>query len=87
MKGLYLTLLALVLLVIVMMLQSCQPINDYVNQNMQGDSLISKIAIALLALYEVIVRIIPSVADLSLISWFIRFLKWLSDGLNRKPVN
>ena len=37
----------------------------------------------LLALYEIIVRLIPSVANISIIHWIIEFLKWLDSLLTR----
>lgn len=44
-----------------------------------------QLAIALLAgLYEVVVRIIPTIANYSWIAKIIDILKWVSDFLNRK---
>jgi vacuolar-type H+-ATPase subunit I/STV1 len=37
----------------------------------------------LLALYEIIVRLIPSVANISIIHWIVEFLKWLDTLLTR----
>ena len=37
---------------------------------------------ALIAVYEVVVRIIPSVRDYSAVSWVIKWLKRISDRLN-----
>jgi hypothetical protein len=37
----------------------------------------------LLAIYEVIVRLIPSIANISIIHWIIEFLKWLDSILTR----
>jgi|MudIll2142460700_1097286.scaffolds.fasta_scaffold324983_3 hypothetical protein len=34
-------------------------------------------------IYEVVVRIIPTVGDITIIGKIIAFLKWLSDNLNR----
>ena len=45
-------------------------------------SLIKLIAGALLGLYEVVVRIVPSVGDYSIVSWLIKALKKVSDTLN-----
>ena len=42
------------------------------------------IAGAVLAVYELVVRIVPSVGDYSPISWIIKALKILSDTLNVK---
>jgi len=36
-----------------------------------------------LGLYEVIVRIIPTVGDITILGKIIAFLKWISDNLNR----
>jgi hypothetical protein len=38
----------------------------------------------IVALYEVVVRLIPSVGNYSLIAKIIDILKWLSEFLNRK---
>ena len=45
-------------------------------------SLIKLIAVGILGVYEIIVRIVPSVGDYSVVSWFIKFLKKVSDTLN-----
>ena len=45
-------------------------------------SLVKLISIAVLGAYEVIVRIVPSVGDYSVISWIIKALKKVSDTLN-----
>jgi hypothetical protein len=45
-------------------------------------STLKLIAGALLAVYEVVVRVIPSVGDYSVVSWIIKFLKRVSDSLN-----
>jgi hypothetical protein len=37
----------------------------------------------LLALYEIIVRLIPSVANISIVHWIVEFLKWLDSLLTR----
>jgi hypothetical protein len=39
-------------------------------------------ALALIAVYEAVARIVPSVGDYSVVSWFIRILKKISDTLN-----
>jgi hypothetical protein len=41
------------------------------------------IAGALLAVYEVVVRVIPTINDYSVVSWIIKALKKVSDTLNR----
>jgi len=45
-------------------------------------SVLKLAALALLAVYEVVVRIVPSVGDYSVVSWFINLLKKVSDTLN-----
>ena len=45
-------------------------------------SMIKLVALALLAVYEVVVRVVPSVGDYSAVSWVIRFIKKISDTLN-----
>jgi hypothetical protein len=45
-------------------------------------STLKLVALALLAVYEVVVRVVPSVSDYSVISWFIGILKKVSDTLN-----
>lgn len=38
----------------------------------------------ILGVYEVFARLIPTVKDISILSWFIAFLRWLSDNLNNR---
>jgi len=45
-------------------------------------SMFKLVSLALLAVYEVVVRAVPSVADYSLVSWVIGILKKISDTLN-----
>ena len=45
-------------------------------------SMIKLISIAVLGIYEVVVRLIPSVGDYSVVSWIIKALKKVSDTLN-----
>ena len=45
-------------------------------------SVLKLISIAVLSLYEVVVRVVPSVGDYSVISWIIKALKKVSDTLN-----
>ena len=45
-------------------------------------SLIKLIAVGILGVYEIIVRIVPSVGDYSAVSWVIKLLKKVSDTLN-----
>ena len=40
------------------------------------------ISLALLAIYDVVVRIVPSVGDYSVVSWIIKALRKVSDTLN-----
>lgn len=47
-------------------------------------SLFKLISVAALAAYEVMVRVIPSVGDYSVVSWVIKWLKRISDTLNAK---
>jgi hypothetical protein len=42
------------------------------------------ISVAVLAVYEVVVRVVPSVKDYSVVSWLIKALKKVSDSLNLK---
>lgn len=46
--------------------------------------LIKTIVIALLGVYEAMARLIPSVKDWTILGNLIKFLRWLSDYLNRK---
>jgi len=45
-------------------------------------SLVKLISVAVFAVYEVVVRVVPSVGDYSAVSWIIRALKKVSDTLN-----
>jgi hypothetical protein len=45
-------------------------------------SVIKLVSLALLAVYEVVVRLVPSIGDYSAVSWIIRMLKKMSDTLN-----
>lgn len=47
-----------------------------------GPSVIKLVSLALLAVYEVVVRVVPSIGDYSAVSWVIRILKKISDTLN-----
>ncbi|HEY3391051.1 MAG TPA: hypothetical protein VGK38_15845, partial [Prolixibacteraceae bacterium] len=44
--------------------------------------LLKLIAVSVVGIYEVIVRIVPTVADYSAVSWLIRILKTFSDKMN-----
>ena len=48
-------------------------------------SMLKLISIAVLSVYEVVVRVIPSVGDYSVVSWIIKTLKKVSDTLNIRP--
>jgi len=45
-------------------------------------SLLKLIAVGILGVYEIIVRLVPSVGDYSVVSWIIKALKAVSDKLN-----
>ena len=45
-------------------------------------SIIKLVSLALLAVYEVVVRVVPSIGDYSVVSWVIGILKKISDTLN-----
>jgi hypothetical protein len=55
---------------------------DAINRVSDQPSLIKLIAVGVLGIYEIIVRLVPSVGDYSAVSWFIKFLKKVSDTLN-----
>lgn len=50
-------------------------------QNFEPSTL-QLISIALLGIYEVVVRAVPSVGNYSVVSWLITALKFISDKLN-----
>jgi len=57
--------------------------SDAINSvSTDAPSVLKLAALALLAVYEVVVRIVPSVGDYSVVSWFIGILKKISDTLN-----
>jgi hypothetical protein len=47
---------------------------------------VSVIVALLVGIYEVVVRVLPTVANYSLLGKVIDLLKWLSEFLNRKKV-
>ena len=56
---------------------------DAINRvSTDAPSLIKLIAAGVLGVYEIVVRLVPSVADYSVVSWIIKFLKKVSDTLN-----
>jgi UDP-N-acetylglucosamine enolpyruvyl transferase len=64
-------------------------VNISVDQNSVSPAdpaVIKLISVALLAAYEVVVRLIPSVGDYSMVSWIIKILKKVSDNLNNSKV-
>ena len=77
--------LALILtLIIILFFAGCVisiTLNDPVIPSDQP-SLIKLIAVGILGVYEVIVRLVPSVGDYSVVSWIIKALKRVSDTLN-----
>lgn len=84
MKKSKLSLLIFVGLIIVTLLCACHTANLTLTGSGNDPSTLKLILLALLALYEVIVRLIPTVSNLSIVGWVIKFLKWLSDALNRE---
>ena len=56
---------------------------DAINRvSTDAPSVLKLAALALLAVYEVVVRVVPSVGDYSVVSWIIKLLKKVSDTLN-----
>lgn len=47
-------------------------------------STVKLISLAMLAVYEAVVRLIPSIGDYSAVSWIIGILKKISDTLNAR---
>ena len=45
-------------------------------------STLQLISLVVLGIYEVVVRVVPSVGNYSVVSWFITALKFVSDKLN-----
>jgi len=41
------------------------------------------VILGILAIYEIIVRLIPTVANYSIVAFIIKILKWCSDATNR----
>jgi hypothetical protein len=76
----------IIFLLCVVLFISCSLLTtfDQLNVDVVKTSLFKLIIMALLAIYEVIVRIIPSVGNYSLIAFIIDMLKKLSDVLNVK---
>jgi hypothetical protein len=67
------------------LLVSCNDLMSTPNPNHLSSAAIPwhYIIAGLLALYEIIVRLIPSVANISIVHWIIEFLKWLDSLLTR----
>jgi hypothetical protein len=57
-------------------------VGDVTTPAPDAPSTVKLISLALLAAYEVVVRVVPSVADYSVVSWVIGILKKISDTLN-----
>jgi hypothetical protein len=61
--------------------------SDAINRGSTDDpSLIKLTAVGILGVYEVIFRLVPCVGDYSVVSWFIKVLKKVSDKLNSGKV-
>jgi predicted metal-dependent hydrolase len=41
-----------------------------------------EIVAVIVGLYEVLVRAIPTISNISIVAFIIKVLKWISDGLN-----
>jgi hypothetical protein len=61
---------------------ACTDAINRVSTAADNPSVIKLISLALLAVYEVVVRVVPSIGDYSAVSWIIRILKKISDTLN-----
>ena len=57
-------------------------VGDVTVPSADDPSVFKLVALAILAVYEVVVRVVPSVADYSVVSWVIGILKKISDTLN-----
>ncbi len=55
---------------------------DAINRVSTDTPLIKLIAAGVIGIYEIVVRIVPSVGDYSVVSWIIKILKKVSDTLN-----
>lgn len=76
--------ITLVIIAGMFFITSCASVPAFL-QNANGEpSLIKLIALALLAIYEIVVRLIPTVVNYSIINWIIKILKTISDTLNNE---
>ena len=75
---------ALVGILTLLLLSGCTVIHSLENAAAGATSTLKLIVLAVLAIYEVIIRLIPTVGNYSIIGWIVTFLKWLSDTLDRK---
>lgn len=75
-------------LVCIFLLIACSSISiPGLNSAGSGDPSIWSFVLALvLALYEIIIRLVPTVGNYSFVHTIIRFLKWISDNLNNKKL-
>ena len=82
MKTIYIILAAL--LVFLLFFNGCivTVIGDVTAPAPTASNTLKLISLVLFAAYEVVVRVVPSVADYSFVSWIIGILKKISDTLN-----
>ena len=59
-----------------------QVINVAPDASVVPGSTLQLISLAVLGVYEVVVRLVPSVGNYSIVSWLITALKFVSDKLN-----
>ena len=73
-------LIAVALLVFLLFFAGCivNIVGDVTAPVPADPSMLKLISLALLAVYEVVVRVVPSVGDYSVVSWVIRILKKVS---------
>lgn len=55
---------------------------NHVSSAATATSTLQLISMAILGIYEVVVRVVPSVGNYSVVSWLITALKFVSDKLN-----
>jgi UDP-N-acetylglucosamine enolpyruvyl transferase len=83
MKNYFSPIPAIMLFLILVFLIACSLVPASLDIQGVKPSTLYLVIAAILAIYEIIVRLIPNISDISIISWIIRFLKWLSDNLSR----
>jgi PBP1b-binding outer membrane lipoprotein LpoB len=86
------TLIAVSILVFCLFFAGCivqivgnDPVTDAINRVSTppvATSTLQLISLAILGIYEVVVRAVPSVGNYSVVSWIITALKFVSDKLN-----